>query len=111
MKTKMKTLFIYASLGLINSAIFTACSKNDSADNSSKDQPTAITLTTASSISETLYDDVFNQVSIEAENNNVSGRLSTGCATVTLSPADVNVFPKTMTIDFGTGCTINNVTR
>ena len=111
MKTKMKTLFIYASIGIALTSIFSACNKKDSADNSAKDQPTAITLTTASSISETLYDDVFNQVSIEAENNNVSGRLSTGCATVTLSPADINVFPKTMTIDFGTGCTINNVTR
>jgi hypothetical protein len=111
MKTKMKTLFIYASLGLITTVIFSACSKKDSTDDTAKDQPTAITLTTASSISEALYDDVFNQVSFEAEANNVSGRLATGCATVTLSPADNTTFPKTMTIDFGTGCTVNGITR
>lgn len=111
MKTKMKTLFIYAFAGLITASIFSACSKKDSDNDSAKDQPTAITLTTASSISEALYDDVFNQVSAEAEANNVSGRLATGCATVTLSPADFTTFPKTMTIDFGTGCTINGITR
>lgn len=111
MKTKMKSFFIYAAATIILTNTFSACSKKESSDKNTNDQPTAITLTTASSISESLYDDVFNQVSFEAENNNVSGRMATGCATVTLSPADLNTFPKAMTIDFGTGCTVNSVTR
>ena len=116
MKTKMRTLFLYASSGILLSTIFSACSKKENQVPDTNNQGTAITLTMASSISETLFDDVFNQVNVEAENNNISGRISTvtgtqGCATVTLSPADLATFPKTMTIDYGTGCTIGAITR
>ena len=110
MKTKMQSFFRYTSLALLTAIILVACSKKDSNENNSKDQTAAITLTTASSISEAVYDDVFNQVSFEAENNNLSERIA-GCATVTLSPADLTTFPKTMTIDFGSGCPLNGITR
>ncbi len=113
MKMKRTSIFNYISFLLILSA----CSKkeNNPVDNT-KDQPTAISLTMASSISQTMYDDVFNQISIEAENGNISGRLMgendvQGCATVTITPSDLTTFPKTMTIDFGAGCTIGSVTR
>ena len=36
--------------------------------------------------------------------------LSTSCAVITISPQG-NVWPKTITMDFGTGCTYENVTR
>jgi hypothetical protein len=36
--------------------------------------------------------------------------LSTSCAVITISPQG-NVWPKTITMDFGTGCTLENVTR
>jgi hypothetical protein len=116
MKTKMKTFFSYTCQGIILSLLIAGCSKEDNSTDNNKDQPTAISLTVASSISQTLYDDVFNQINFEAENNNISGRLTTetgvqGCATITLSPADLNTFPKTMTIDYGTGCTIGAITR
>jgi hypothetical protein len=42
-----------------------------------------------------VYDDAFNVVTTEGENNSVNGRVET-CATVTLSPADTVTFPKTM---------------
>lgn len=97
-----------------------SCSLNEetrpSATNNSKDQPAAISLTMASSISEVLYDDVFNQINIEAENNNISGRFMNengvqGCAIITVAPADANTFPKTLTIDYGSGCTMGAITR
>jgi hypothetical protein len=116
MKTKMKTFFSYAFAGIILSLSIAGCSKKDNSTDNSKDQPTAISLTVASSISQTLYDDVFNQINLEAENNNISGRFTTetgtqGCATITVSPADMSTFPKTMTIDYGTGCTMGTITR
>lgn len=116
MKTKMTSFFNYAFLGLLSSLTFSSCSKKDNNADNSQNQSTAIGLTMASSLSETMFDDVFNQINIEAENNNISGRLSTetgtlGCAAVTLSPADLNTFPKTMTIDYASGCTIGSVTR
>lgn len=35
---------------------------------------------------------------------------SNSCFTLTISPKD-NTWPKTLTLDFGTGCTIDNITR
>lgn len=91
MKTNMKIFFNYACTGIILSLSIAGCSKKDNSTDNSKDQPTAISLTVASSISQTLYDDVFNQINLEAENNNIAGRLTTetgtqGCATITLLP-------------------------
>ena len=116
MKTKMKTILRYAFSCIIISSIIFSCSKKDSTTDNTKDQSAAVSLTMASSLSETLYDDVFNQINLEGENNNVSGRIMTvtgivSCATVIISPADLNTFPKTMSIDYGTGCTIGGVTR
>jgi hypothetical protein len=117
MKMKSKTMLGYALVGGALLLMISSCSKkaNDTID-TTKDQPTAISLTMASSISQSAYDDVFNQISIEAENGNISGRLMgendvLGCTTVTISPADLNTFPKTMTIDYGAGCTIGAITR
>ena len=98
------------------SILLLACSKKDSPKDNSQNQTAAVGLTVASSISQSLYDDVFNQINVEAENNNIAGRLTTengtlGCATITLSPADLNTFPKIMTIDYGAGCTIGAITR
>lgn len=96
--------------------ILFSCQK-DSNSSSDPNQAEAVSLSTANSNSETLYDDAFNVVLQDGENNNVAGRESsdegiTTCATVTLNPADFTTFPKTMTIDFGSGCTSSDgVTR
>lgn len=116
MKMKL-ALFSYAAIGVFLTSVISSCSKKDNNPvDTAKDQPTAVNLTIASSVSETLYDDVFNQINIEAENNNIAGRFSSetgvqGCATITVSPADLNTFPKTLTIDYGTGCTVGSITR
>src|SRR5688572_7774958 len=113
MKTNMKALIGYAFSSIAFSFFISSCSKKDNDTDSGTDQPTAISLTMASSLNETLYDDVFNQINMEGENNGLSERLTgvQGCATVTLSPADLTTFPKTMTIDYGGGCTMGPITR
>jgi hypothetical protein len=80
-----------------------ACKKDKS---NGDDNSTAISLASAGSASQSVYDDAFDVVTSEGESSNVS-RVAT-CATVTLSPADTVTFPKTMTIDFGSGCTSSN---
>ena len=54
MKTNMKIFFNYACTGIILSLSIAGCSKKDNSTDNSKDQPTAISLTVASSISQTL---------------------------------------------------------
>jgi len=106
------TLIAAAGFLILGAAIFfSACKKDSDSTSANTDQTTATSLSSSGSTSESLYDDAFDVVTQEGENNNVSGK-ATSCATVTLSPADTTSFPKTMTIDFGAGCTsTNGVTR
>lgn len=113
----MKKTTIMRSLLLIvvsTSLLLTSCEKDK---NPIANQEDAIKLTIASGASQSLYDDVFDVILQDGENNNVAGRGENvervaSCATVTVSPMDPGVFPKTMTIDFGAGCTSpNGITR
>jgi hypothetical protein len=94
----MKTLGVVALGALLT---LSACKKDKTGNG---DANTAGDLAASGSTSQSLYDDAFDEVVQEGENSNVNGRVS-GCATVTLSPADNTTFPKTMTIDYGNGCT------
>lgn len=109
MKTKMNfvSTCVLSAFSII--AILFSCKKAEQKVNNATDIPAAVSLTASASVSQAAYDDVFNVVLQEGESHNVSGRYSSGfklqsCATVTLSPADATTFPKTMTIDFGSGC-------
>jgi len=96
------------SIALAALIALSACRK-DNKDNSDTD--TTVSLASGGSVSQSLYDDAFDVITSEGENNSVNGRVET-CATVTLSPADTTTFPKTMTIDFGSGCvSANGITR
>ncbi len=102
---KLKTSLRQASLFILATISFVACQK----DNNDNDKPTAaIELSVASSSSKAAFEDAFNIVLQDGESNNLGrsteGRTSS-CATVTLNPTTPGVFPKTLTIDFGTGCT------
>ncbi len=98
---KIFTLAAVASLTIVS------CNRDKDDDSNAGD---AIALSIASGTSSTIFDDAFDVVLQDGENNNV-GR-GPSCATITISPADPAVYPKTMTIDFGTGCTSSNgVTR
>lgn len=115
MKLKIKLLKTTGFIALLICISLFACKKDNDANNADASQATS--LAAASSTSESLYDDVFNITTQEAESNNVSARGNgtegiESCATVTLSPADLTTFPKTMTIDFGSGCTsADGITR
>ncbi|HWJ28356.1 MAG TPA: hypothetical protein VNS32_17555 [Flavisolibacter sp.] len=109
MKTKMKLLGTCVLSVLTLTAILFSCKKTEQKINNATDIPSAVSLTASASVSQAAYDDVFGVVMQEGETHKISGRYVPGyrlqsCATVTLSPADTTTFPKTMTIDFGSGC-------
>jgi hypothetical protein len=110
MKKKLTRLLTAAAM-LFSLGIALYSCKKESDKKQNNDQPEALQLSVANNIAETAYDDAFNVVLQDGQTNNVAGR-GNSCATVTLSNTEPNVFPKTMTIDFGTGCTSNDgVTR
>jgi len=107
MKLHFPAMKTTASIALCALVALTACRKDRS---SNDDNSTAVSLAGASSASQSVYDDAFDVITTEGESSNVS-RVAT-CAVVTLSPNDTITFPKTMTIDFGSGCTsVNGITR
>ncbi|HTQ28670.1 MAG TPA: hypothetical protein VMI35_11095 [Puia sp.] len=126
-----------ACLFVFSSVLFFACKKdNNSSGNNQSGQnndSTAADLSSSSSSADIAYMDVF-QVAIEsgADNNiaylahalsqggvetNGAGEVKTvngpnTCASYTMSPADLTTFPKTVTVDFGGGCTsADGITR
>lgn len=103
MKQKLDSMKTIGNIALAVLITLSACKK----DSDSGDADTSATLASSGSVSQSLYDDAFDVVTSEGESSSVNGRVET-CATVTLSPADTTTFPKTMTIDFGSGCTSAN---
>jgi hypothetical protein len=109
-------LFVLATISV--AACFSSCKKDNSGTSGASDEvATTVELSGDQAISDNLNSDAENVLNEAAVNNNFAGERTTGvtqtmnvlgCAAVTTSPG----FPKTITIDFGTGCTSNNgVTR
>lgn len=127
----MKTQLNFIRTGTLLAAMLLGAlsCKKDSSNGQTADDQTTITLASSSTGAESLYDDAFDVVSQSSEQSGISVNSTSGltvnstatfsasytavaCATVTLSPQDPAVFPKTMTIDYGTGCTsTNGITR
>ena len=127
MKTKMHPMRGLTAIALMFALAITSCKKDDSsvsAGTTTEDPiETASTIEASSQDAQTeaQFDDVFN---ITASMNssqvgedlgigaNVSGLYDLGgrpdtaapCFTITVVPNIPHVFPKTVTIDFGTGC-------
>jgi hypothetical protein len=125
-KTINLTTWLLA-FSFIGAVTFTGCKKDDGLNSSTSDNdPTELAATQEASVqdaeTEAQFDDVFN---ITASMNssqvgedlgvgaNVSGLYELGstttpntapCFTITVVPNIPHVFPKTVTIDFGTGC-------
>lgn len=124
-KTINLTTWLLA-FGLIGAITFSGCKKDDSISSASENDPVELVATqeatTQEAETEAQFDDVFN---ITASMNaaqvgedlgvgaNVSGLFELGsttptnntrCFTITVVPNIPHVFPKTVTIDFGTGC-------
>lgn len=91
-----------------------SCSKDDN-NNGGTETDGAVEMSTQKAISDALYDDV----SMEVLQANTQGGLNgpetvqQTCATISITPQDPGVWPKTVTIDYGTtGCVgLNGFTR
>ena len=125
-KTKHVTTWLIA-FALIGAFTFTGCKKESSVNTPATEEDATETTATVEAVTqdaetEGQFDDVFN---ITASMNssqvgedlglgtNVSGLYQLGsrtpdttapCFTITVVPNIPHVFPKTVTIDFGTGC-------
>lgn len=106
----MKITKVFIALFITTLVVFTACRKNAT-------DPTEVTATEKQngrdySTSENLFAEAYQMVEMEAlKEPTLNGfRAETplevrgGCPMVTITPTG-NAFPKTMTLDFGTGCT------
>lgn len=113
------------ALGFLGAITLASCSKDNSLNDSSETDPVQLTATqeatTQDAETEVQFDDVFNITASMNEDQvgedlgmsaNVSGLFELGsttsntarCFTITVVPNTPGVFPKTVTLDFGTGC-------
>ncbi len=103
MKTPFKRTLIIAVSVL---TIFQACTKEKKTEDA-PDNKSEIGLTTAKATSDVFFDDVSQEVIQANTESGLTIRETQACATITISPQGTT-FPKTVTIDFGTGCTGTN---
>jgi len=101
---------------ILSATVLFSCKK----ESRNSDDDTTANLSSSATSSGDVYDDTYDVTMQYGEDNGLSGgRVATddnaradACATVTISPADTVNYPKTMTIDFGSGCTSSTgVTR
>ena len=90
-----------SAMFLVCVLVFTACKKKDTYDYDAAD---------SHSTSDNILKDINKVLNDAAADGGISGKnestSANTCATVTLSPADLVTFPKTVTVDFGlVGCT------
>lgn len=118
MKTKQLPIALAVALTTLG---FASCKK--SSDSSSSEIETTYELSTDQAISDNLVEDandVFSEAAVQSNVMGAKGSIKNrpedamqtmgilSCATVTVTPTTPGVFPKNMTIDFGTGCTSAN---
>ncbi len=116
-------------LMIIFSTLIFSCTKNNnsSSTSSTTDDSTAASLSASSSSADNAYNDVLQLALETGFDNNIAYLVSTEgqgkvqvnsqqsgtieplgiytCASYTVSPNDTSTFPKTITVDFGAGCT------
>jgi len=124
MKTWNMPTKISLTLLLLGGLLFTSCKKESSS--SAKEEAEVMESTASDSEADMTYDEVFNttmgigaeangeELGITAgtgvfariENGQITGRVDSTqrCFTVTVTPMDRGVFPKTVVINFGNGC-------
>ena len=124
MKTLNMPTKISLTLLLLGGLLFASCKKESSS--SAKEEAEVMESTASDSEADMTYDEVFNttmgigaeangeELGITAgtgvfariENGQITGRVDSTqrCFTVTVTPMDRGVFPKTVVINFGNGC-------
>lgn len=88
-------------MAIITATVLFACKK----ESRNSDDDTTANLSGSATSSGDVYDDTYDVALQYGDDNGLGGGRADACATVTLSPADTVTYPKTMTIDFGSGCT------
>ncbi|WP_264566768.1 hypothetical protein [Flavobacterium sp. N3904] len=102
-----KANFLFSALSII-ALTFTSCTKEDIA--SATDNSPVIASASIDAVNE-LDIQTGTQVSFDHSTAKKTGKSLTGsCAIITMDPV-TTTFPKTFYVDFGTGCTSNNITR
>ncbi len=110
----MKLFNSLCTLALASALILTSCKKEDTA----QDQGNTAELAKGQAQAESFTEDdnaIFFEATAEKNlqgNSFVAGVDSgyfTSCANITVTPA--SGFPRTIVLDFGTGCTVQNITR
>jgi len=93
-----------AVLSLVTIAF--AC-KKDSTPTNTTDNTAYVGLTTQKSTTDVLIDDAFGEILAANQLNGLNQATSPNvvCYTVDITPADQSTWPKTVTVDYGTGCT------
>jgi hypothetical protein len=123
----LKTILIFfVSISFV--VMLDSCKKDSSTPNnpSNNTDTTAANLSASTTLADNAYDDIFQTAVQTGYDNNIAystssigeGRIETnsvhgstatntvnGCAVYTLTPNDVTTFPKTVVVDFGSGCT------
>lgn len=115
----MKPKNLLPVLVLLFSVVFTSCKKDDTTSTEPTEIENTFSLTADQAIADNLTDDANDVMMQVADEKDLSGNFVAGppvttndflCAVVTVTPQ--NGFPKTVVIDFGTGCTSpNGITR
>jgi hypothetical protein len=109
----MKKQF-YLSIAVALALLVSSCQK------SGKIAEADLNLAEDDAITETIFDDIFNSVDIAsiALESSIKSEFSKGsylavdsCPVITVNHPDGTVWPKIITIDYGAGCTLNEITR
>lgn len=122
--TQLTTVVLAAAL------LFTGCKKENSDTLSAQEEEQAATFSSESETqTEATFDDVFNNVlgvndDVGTGGTGIFGRAASSqngrtssvdsvpsCVTVTIIPQQAGLYPKTITIDFGSGCLSHNHLR
>lgn len=112
----MKPTNLLLALSFCLFTLFTSCKKTDVKE--SDEIETTFELTTNQAIADNLTEDDHDVMMEAAAENDLVGNFVAGpvesngilsCANITVTPP--SGFPKTITIDFGAGCTHNGITR
>jgi hypothetical protein len=107
----MKILYVkQMGLAVLLSLAVFSCSKDEkSPEPTATDNASIVELTSQKVITDAFFDDVSAEVLLANTDNGLTAQAQTQqevCATITISPKDPAVWPKTVTLDYGTaGCT------
>ncbi len=122
---KLISLFAVSFLVIVT---MHSCQKdnNNNSTSGTKNDTTAAELSASTTLADNAYDDIFQTAVQTGYDNNIAYKTSSagdgqiqvnslhntetsfgvnGCAVYNVSPNDITTFPKTISVDFGSGCT------